>query len=267
MTLPFADAALAARLERIATEDLIRFGAIAGRLYPDMGADTLRVAGGGALWMGDGSPLNVACGLGLDGEVTVADLESLEAFFAAHASPCTIAVCPLAHESLGAALANRGYSITGFENVLYLSLADFRAHATGAVEVVEIDGDSTGDWERTVAYGFSATGVISLAEERLAHIVACDERARYFTAMIDGAPAGTGELVITDGVGWLSADATLPEYRGRGAQTALQIARLAAAKEAGCELVVTESVPGSASMRNMERLGFRVAYTRVEVVR
>lgn len=267
MTLLFADAALAARLERIATGDLIRFGAIAKGLYPDMGADTLRVAGGGALWMGDGSPLNVACGLGFDGEVTVADLETLEAFFAAHASPCAIAVCPLAHESLGATLANRGYSITGFENVLYLALADFERHATDGVEVVEIDRGSTKEWERTVACGFSDSGEPGPAQARLAHIVGGDERARYFTAMIDGAWAGTGELVITDGVGWLSADATLPEYRGRGVQTALQIARLVAAKDAGCELAVTESVPGSASMRNMERRGFRVAYTRVEVVR
>ena len=35
---------------------------------------------------------------------------------------------------------------------------------------------------------------------------------------------------------------------------------------AGCDLAVTESAPGSASQRNMERLGFRIAYTRVDLV-
>jgi hypothetical protein len=35
-------------------------------------------------------------------------------------------------------------------------------------------------------------------------------------------------------------------------------------RDAGCALAVTESVPGSPSQRNMERVGFQVAYTRVD---
>lgn len=268
MTLLHADTALAVRLERIAANDLVRFGSIAASLYPESGAAAVRIAGGAALWMGEDSPMNVACGLGMDSEVTPGDLDSLEAFFGIHGSSCGIAVCPHAHASLGAALSGRGYSITGFENVLVLPLADFDgAPAPGGIHVTEIGAESMRSWERTVACGFSGSGVISPAEERLAHVIANDPQARYFMATIDDVPAGTGELVITDGVGWLSADATLPEYRGRGVQTAIQLARLKAAASAGCELAVTESLPGSASMRNMERRGFRVAYTRVEVAR
>ena len=85
-------------------------------------------------------------------------------------------------------------------------------------------------------------------------------------ARLDGEPAGTGELVIEDRVGWLSADTTLPPYRRRGVQRALQIERLQRAAEAGCEFAVTEARPGSDSQRNMERLGFRIAYTRVDMV-
>jgi len=36
------------------------------------------------------------------------------------------------------------------------------------------------------------------------------------------------------------------------------------ADEAGCDLAVTEAVPGGGSQRNMERLGFRIVYTHVE---
>lgn len=266
MTPVFADSTLAQRLELIAARDLVRFGAIAASLYPGPGAETLLVGGGAALWMGEDSPLNMACGLGMDREVTADDLDALESFFARHDSPCSIAICPLADHSLGIALAGRGYSITGFENVLILPLSEFDT-PPGEVRVAEVSGDALRSWERTVACGFSGTGVITPAEERLAHVIANDERARYFMAWIDDVPVGTGELVITDGVGWLSADSTLPEYRGRGVQSAIQIARLAAAAGAGCELAVTESLPGSASMRNMERRGFRVAYTRVEVAR
>jgi hypothetical protein len=37
---------------------------------------------------------------------------------------------------------------------------------------------------------------------------------------------------------------------------------VADAAAAGCELVVTQTDPGSTSQRNMERAGFRTAYTR-----
>jgi len=84
-------------------------------------------------------------------------------------------------------------------------------------------------------------------------------------AFVDGEPAGTGELHIADGVGWLSADTTLPAFRQRGVQASLQCVRLQMARDVGCELAVTESVPGSPSQRNMERNGFAVVYTRVEL--
>jgi hypothetical protein len=69
---------------------------------------------------------------------------------------------------------------------------------------------------------------------------------------------------VAGGVGWLFGDSTLPHYRKRGIQQAVQRHRLLLAQAAGCELAVTEAAPGGASQRNMERTGFRVAYTHVE---
>ena len=60
---------------------------------------------------------------------------------------------------------------------------------------------------------------------------------------------------------------TLAEYRGRGLQTALLRARMASAIEAGCEYAVVVTNGGSASQRNAERLGFRVAYSKVTVIK
>jgi GNAT superfamily N-acetyltransferase len=59
--------------------------------------------------------------------------------------------------------------------------------------------------------------------------------------------------------------ATLPEYRGRGLQTAFMQERLRIAQQAGCDLAVTLTMPGTTSQRNVERAGFRVAYTKVVV--
>jgi GNAT superfamily N-acetyltransferase len=86
-------------------------------------------------------------------------------------------------------------------------------------------------------------------------------------ARVDGEPAGTGSLVIDGGVGWLSGDSTLPRYRRRGVQQAIQRHRLQLARDAGCDLAVIEATPGGASQRNTERLGFRIVYTHVKFVK
>jgi GNAT superfamily N-acetyltransferase len=62
--------------------------------------------------------------------------------------------------------------------------------------------------------------------------------------------------------------ATLPEYRGRGAQSALLTARARAAKAAGCRWLVADTGaegPGdrNTSLRNMLRVGFEPLYERV----
>jgi hypothetical protein len=89
---------------------------------------------------------------------------------------------------------------------------------------------------------------------------------RLLLAFLEGQVAGTAELMVEDGVAWLSADATLPRFRGRGVQQVLQAHRLVLGAGSGCDLAVSEAAPGSGSQRNMERLGFRVVYTRVDMV-
>ena len=72
---------------------------------------------------------------------------------------------------------------------------------------------------------------------------------------------------MTGEVGWLGIAGTLPERRGRGAQSALIAARIEAARGAGCTVVVTETgvpVDGDEgpSYRNLRRAGFQPAYVR-----
>jgi GNAT superfamily N-acetyltransferase len=59
----------------------------------------------------------------------------------------------------------------------------------------------------------------------------------------------------------------LPEFRQRGVQSALIARRLHEAAKAGCEYAVVSTNPGSGSQRNMERRGFRVAYTKLVMMR
>lgn len=74
----------------------------------------------------------------------------------------------------------------------------------------------------------------------------------------------TGALAIRDGVALFAGASTVPEFRRRGAQKALLESRFVYAAEQGCELAMIVTAPGSASQRNAERQGFRVAYTRTK---
>ena len=74
-------------------------------------------------------------------------------------------------------------------------------------------------------------------------------------------PAAAAGVFVAEGVGYLGFAATLPEHRGKGGQNALLARRIEHAREAGCDIVVTETgerrddLPSS-SYRNILRAGF-----------
>ncbi len=85
---------------------------------------------------------------------------------------------------------------------------------------------------------------------------------------LDGdTPAAAAGLYMDDGVGYLGFAATLPEHRGKGAQSALLAARIRHAREAGCDVLVTETGERrenrpSNSYRNILRAGFQEVAVR-----
>ena len=269
MPVVFADAALAARLESISAAENERFATAAARMHPEDRPEAIWVAGGCAVFCNPGGPINQVTGLGFSGVVTAEDIDKIEAFYDAHGAPTRINVCPLADPSLVAELSRRCYVSDSFENMLVRELlnSDVLPEPDPAIDIRIVEPDEYELWGRQVAHGFSSTRGPSDEELRLGRVVAHQDDIVRLLAWVDGEPAGTGEVVIREGVGWLSADTTLPRFRGRGIQTAMQRRRLLIAREAGCGLAVTESHPGSDSQRNMERHGFRIVYTRVDMVK
>ena len=67
-----------------------------------------------------------------------------------------------------------------------------------------------------------------------------------------------------EGTALLAGASTIPGGRRQGAQNALLDARLQTAASNGCDLAMMVAAPGSASQRNAERQGFRIAYTRTK---
>jgi GNAT superfamily N-acetyltransferase len=272
-----ADHTLARRLEGLICAEYRRLAEVARDVFPGAEAECVAVADGLALWLGEGSPVNGAVGLGMRGPVEEADVVRLEAFYRERGATAVTNICPLADSSLLLALGRRGWRATGFEHLLVLALdseppKDVACRQTGdasrwsvaAPEVRVCSPEERETWVRIATLGFSDEASPGRGEEEFGRIMAGRDEAILVLAWVDGEPAGTGALVIDGGVGWLLGDSTVPEYRRRGVQQAIQRHRLELAREAGCHLAVTEAAPGGASQRNMERLGFSIAYTHVE---
>ena len=117
-----ADAALARRLEGLIRAEFLRLAAIAPAVLPGVSVECIQVGSGAALWLGEGSPVNLAVGLGMAGPVEEAELERVEAFYRERGAEAVISVCPLAHPSLLEGLGRRGWRASDFEHVLVLEL-------------------------------------------------------------------------------------------------------------------------------------------------
>jgi GNAT superfamily N-acetyltransferase len=264
-----ADIALAARIERLGAESMRSFARAYERLFPEFGAAAIDVAGGVAAFLEPASPVNGVVGMGFSGEVSREDLDAVYRFFGARGERPLVAICPSADTSLTRLLDEGGWSASALENVLVREVSAserFEPPPEGIEVRVARSADEREQWAALVARGFCAPDDPTPTELRLGNAAVFSEYGTFLTAFAEGKPAGTGELHMGDGMGWLTADTTLPEFRRRGVQAALQRARLEIARDAGCELAFTEAAPGSGSQRNMERLGFEVVYTRVEAL-
>jgi len=95
---------------------------------------------------------------------------------------------------------------------------------------------------------------------------------QHWLAFCDGEPIASAICHLEREAGWIGWVATLPEYRGRGAQSLLTAAQIGGARSRGCRWVTLETNTGtktqpSQSLRNYLRLGWTLAYDRLIYVR
>ena len=264
----FADLDLARRLEGVEAWCGAEFARARMRMRPDVNTAAVSVAGGYAFFFGAGSPLTEAKGMGMAGLVTAEELEAMERVFSGRGVPAKVMVCPLADPSLLDGLGSRGYRPVGFEDVLYRPLDQSEAFPPlGDIPVAWAGLDEFELFGQTIARGFVVPEEPSPELLEITAMSRCVEGMRGLLARVDGEPAGAASMLIRNGLAVLAGASTLPAYRNRGIQTGLAHARLAHAAAAGCELATMGAAPGSTSHRNAERLGFRVAYSKLVLTR
>lgn len=265
LSLPAA--ASARRVEHAFAAACRALAASMARTRPQSGAAILEVAGGVAMFAGTGSPLTQGLALGLDGPVGEADLDALEAFLCRDGNRSRqLELCPFADPSLAALLARRGYRVHEWQLAWCRPLADeIFAPPPHGITVRPVRPGEEERFFRVVLAGFLEIETEDVPAEALALFLptaSADGQEQVF-ACIGDEPIGGATLGWSSGVAFVNGSGVRRDYRRRGAQGALIRARLARARELGCDLAVSFTLPGTASRRNMERHGFHVAYPKV----
>lgn len=261
------DLGLARRLERAEGRGNAEFVEARAAAFPETRGEWTEVAGAYAMFDGADSPCTQTFGLGLFDPVADAEMAELEAFFEQRGADVFHEVCPLAEASLLPLLGERGYRPVEWSNVLSRPIeAGIHAGSSrDAIHVRQIASDEHDLWARTSAAGWS--DVAPGLEDYLLGLGRVNphrSNTHCFLAEKQGEAIAAAAVCVSDGVALLAGASTLPAWRRQGAQLALHEHRLRFAAENGCNVAMVVALPGSASQRNAERQGFRVAYTRTK---
>lgn len=266
MSWPPIDLALARRLEHAEGAANAAFIDARARVVPAHGADWREIDGVRAMFDGIGSPLTQTFGLGLDHAVTPATLAALERYFTERGSAIDHEVSPLAQNDPLPLLSARGYVPIELTDVLYrpLTFDDDGVASPGVFPVTPIEPAEGPAWAEAAADGWGDTPEVVPFVRDLGAVYPVTAGATCYAARDGASIAAAGVLAAHAGVALLAGASTRPGWRRRGAQAALLSIRLRDARRHGCDLAMICAHPGSASHRNAQRRGFRVAYTRIK---
>ncbi|MEZ6232621.1 MAG: GNAT family N-acetyltransferase [Phycisphaerales bacterium] len=175
------------------------------------------------------------------------------------------------------ALGDAGFRVLRFANVLVRPLGDagrLAAEAIAAVDGLTIEAVDPADAASVEAYARTGTagfarpgrpstdldlGVWARALERPGTIA--------LLARVDGVPASAGIVEVTAPYATLFGLSVLPDFRRRGIQRAMQLARLDHARRVGATFATITSDPNGPTERNARRVGFTPMFARAILVR
>ncbi len=260
-----ADYHLARRLERTEARACASFVEARARVEPQSGAEWIDVSGTYAMFDAPHSPITQTFGLGMFAPACDSDLDTIERFFRERGAAIAHEVSPLGDKATMPLLCERGYRPIEFTSVMFLPLPRSASlDVPDNVQVRRVGPDETELWARTAAEGWRERLELSDTLLELSRITAARPEGSSFIAEIEHHPVASGALSIHDGVALFAGASTIPEFRKLGGQRALLSARFEYAEQCGCDLAMLCAEPGSASQRNAERHGFRIAYTRIK---
>lgn len=265
--LIFLTAADARRMEAAEEHGALCYAQALRPQHPEWGIAWEEFCGGHLVFVARKSPVGRAHGLGFSGKVTPQDVEHVEQFYFDRQADAQVDVCPYADPSLFTSLNERGFQVEEFNQTLarWVSPQERFAAELQGIEIRRVQLEEARLWSALLAGIFFADEAPQF--ETLFLPWAAPQHPLSLAAFVDGRMvAGAGGLIVPEHkMAGLFGAGTLSEFRGRGIQRAFTQERLRLVQQAGCDLAVTLTMPGTTSQRNVERAGFRMAYTKVVV--
>lgn len=198
------------------------------------------------------------------GEDTVEVLDEIIEWYRSNRNACRFDVVPgIATPRLMAALTRRGFHHSSFYGAFYTE-ATFEQNYTPPIDVV-IERIPSGDrilMADIYAAGFNLPAKSQPVMKDSLKALFDSPTTRFYGAQINDKLVAIGLLFMSDSVGYLASTTTLPQYRNRGCQMALIHQRISEAALEQCSMIVAHANFGSASQRNLEKAGLRMAYTK-----
>ncbi|ARB91742.1 GNAT family N-acetyltransferase [Legionella longbeachae] len=225
----------------------------------------LEINGGAACFSGFDSYLSQVVGWGFNTPLKQfkTEIECIEQFYRNLNHPrVDIELCPFAGNELAIFLSQRGYCINELNNVSVLELNTYQStdFNKGPLMIREIRPDEIHEWATRVAIGFAAPE----AKDQFIHY-AQSTGVSIFAAYDNTEIVAGATIAIHDNFCDLGVTSTLPEYRGKGLQKRLLLARLNYARQHRLSWATVTTEPGSISDVNVQKIGFSCAYTRIKM--
>lgn len=260
-----ADEALAHRVELVEA----RTGAASSAAFLARnggGVPSEPLAGGLMNFGGVESPLTQAIGLAIGCSMSSEEFAQLEDFYFSREAAVAAFVTPFTSTSFTDHLAKEGYRVAEYNAVFARALAssDRLCSRRSDITVSRARSDELDDACAVAAGAFADEHVTAEVLVAMLRPMYEAEGMRVWIARIGGEIVGSATAYADDElrIAGLFGAATARDYRNRGVQAALLEERLSDAYNAGCELVMVSTLPGSASHRNVARRGFELLYNR-----
>lgn len=223
---------------------------------------------------------NLAANVGMNGPVAREEIEELARWYESAGIEPRIEGCPLADASLFKHCEDLNFHVRGFDNVLYRELSKGQrtlpAQTPDPSITIRIinkeDENEVRTYSRLSMTGFSPPDFVPPESdfELWARVVKHPRTVSFIASIRDATgthDAAAGALEVHDEIACLFGLSTLAPYRKRGLQQSLIAARLNLASDRGVRIATIGSRPGAGTERNVRRMGFQTAYTKVFLTR
>jgi hypothetical protein len=163
-------------------------------------------------------------------------------------------------EELARFLQAQGYAQTKFLPVFVKPVGELSARHSDSLQVVQVSTPKhLSQFQDVYLQGWDirATVIRSYIERWSKYA-----DWKLYLAYLEDQPIGCAVLYLKNSIAHFADAATPEKFRGKGAQTALLLARFKEAMAWNAELIFARADFGSTSQKNMEKLDLRISYTK-----